>query len=132
MISITRLAMIRVLNVCVVAYTFFSTRTTRSYFTFILFTFLFQVQAYPSPEHRSAALANQSSMLYVCLFFTPATLHSQTAKMREIVDRFFPDNWVISYYMGMTANLIDSWESYKAAKQALNNTLEVCFYSRKS
>lgn len=84
-----------------------------------------QVQAYPSPEHRSAALANQSSMLYVCLFFTPATLHSQTAKMREIVDRFFPDNWVISYYMGMTANLIDSWESYKAAKQALNNTLEV-------
>ncbi|XP_071514464.1 WASH complex subunit 5 isoform X1 [Panulirus ornatus] len=84
-----------------------------------------QVQAYPSPEHRSAALANQAAMLCVCLYFTPATLHSQTAKMREIVDKYFPDNWVLSYYMGMTVNLIDAWEPYKAAKQALNNTLEV-------
>ncbi|XP_042234662.1 WASH complex subunit 5-like isoform X2 [Homarus americanus] len=84
-----------------------------------------QVQAYPSPEHRSAALANQAAMLFVCLYFTPATLHSQTAKMREIVDKYFPDNWVISYYMGMTVNLIDVWEPYKASKQALNNTLEV-------
>lgn len=83
-----------------------------------------QVQAYPSPEHRSAALANQAAMLYVCLYFTPSVLHSQTAKMREIVDKYFPDNWMISYYMGMTVNLIDAWEPYKAAKQALNNTLE--------
>lgn len=45
--------------------------------------------------------------------------------MREIVDKFFPDNWVVSYYMGLTANLIEAWEPYKAAKQALNNTLEV-------
>lgn len=44
--------------------------------------------------------------------------------MREIVDRFFPDNFVISVYMGMTVNLIDAWEPYKAAKQALNNTLD--------
>ncbi|XP_068228667.1 WASH complex subunit 5 [Palaemon carinicauda] len=84
-----------------------------------------QVQAYPSPEHRSAALANQAAMLYVCLYFTPSVLHSQTAKMREIVDKYFPDNWVISYYMGMTVNLIEAWDPYKAAKQALNNTLEV-------
>lgn len=84
-----------------------------------------QVAAYPSPEHRSTALANQASMLYICLFFTPATLHSQTGKMREIMDKYFPDNWVISYYMGKTVNLVDSWDSYKAAKQALNNTLEV-------
>ncbi|KAK7066277.1 hypothetical protein SK128_025439 [Halocaridina rubra] len=83
-----------------------------------------QVQAYPSPDHRSAALANQAAMLYVCLYFSPAVLFSQTAKMREIVDKYFPDNWVISYYMGMTVNLIDVWEPYKAAKQALNNTLE--------
>lgn len=26
--------------------------------------------------------------------------------------------------MGMTANLVDSWEPYKAAKTALGNTLE--------
>lgn len=83
------------------------------------------MQAYPSPEHRSAALANQAAMLYVCLYFMPNILNSQTAKMREIVDKFFPDNWVISYYMGLTVNLIEAWEPYKAAKQALNNTLEV-------
>ncbi|KAK3865433.1 hypothetical protein Pcinc_028961 [Petrolisthes cinctipes] len=84
-----------------------------------------QVEAYPSPEHRSAALANQAAMLVVCLYFTPATLNSQTARMREIVDKFFPDNWVVSYYMGITLNLIDAWEPYKAAKQALNNTVVI-------
>uniref|UniRef100_A0A6A7FVW9 Strumpellin n=1 Tax=Hirondellea gigas TaxID=1518452 RepID=A0A6A7FVW9_9CRUS len=83
-----------------------------------------QVSVYPSPEHRAAAFSNQAAMLYVCLYFTPQVLHSQTHKMREIVDRFFPDNWVVSYYMGSTVNLIEAWEPYKAAKQALNNTLE--------
>ena len=29
----------------------------------------------------------QAAMLYVCLFFTPKTLQSETAIMREIVDR---------------------------------------------
>ncbi|KAG0724668.1 WASH complex subunit 5 [Chionoecetes opilio] len=84
-----------------------------------------QVQAYPSPEHRSTALANQAAMLYVCLYFSPNILTSHTAKMRETVDKFFPDNWVLSYYMGLSVNLIEAWEPYKAAKQALNNTLEV-------
>jgi hypothetical protein len=27
--------------------------------------------------------------------------------------------------MGMTVNLIDAWEPYKAAKAALNNTLDL-------
>lgn len=53
-----------------------------------------QIAAYPFPEHRSTALASQSAMLYVCLFFQPNILHNQTAKMREIVDKYFPDNWV--------------------------------------
>lgn len=44
--------------------------------------------------------------------------------MREIVDRFFPDNWVISIYMGTVINLCDWWSPYKAARTALNNTLE--------
>ncbi|KAB7495837.1 WASH complex subunit strumpellin [Armadillidium nasatum] len=83
-----------------------------------------QVQAYPHPDHRSTALATQGGMLYVCLFFVPSTLHNHNSRMREIVDKFFSDNWVISYYMGRTVNLVDSWDSYKAAKQALNNTLE--------
>lgn len=102
-----------------------------------------QIAAYPLPEHRSTALANQASMLYVCLYFSPNILQSQQAKMREIVDKYFPDNWVnmfdlgkqtlqltlwefvkvISVYMGIIINLIDVWEPYKAAKTALQNTL---------
>jgi Hereditary spastic paraplegia protein strumpellin len=33
-------------------------------------------------------------MLYVILYFEPEILRSETATMREIVDKFFPDNWV--------------------------------------
>ncbi|XP_012862013.1 WASH complex subunit 5 [Echinops telfairi] len=84
-----------------------------------------QVSAYPLPEHRSTALANQAAMLYVILYFEPSILHSQQAKMREIVDKYFPDNWVITIYMGITVNLADAWEPYKAAKTALNNTLDL-------
>uniref|UniRef100_A0A3P9P9R4 WASH complex subunit 5 n=1 Tax=Poecilia reticulata TaxID=8081 RepID=A0A3P9P9R4_POERE len=83
-----------------------------------------QVSAYPLPEHRSTALANQAAMLYVCLFFSPSILQTQQAKMREIVDKYFPDNWVISIYMGITVNLVEAWEPYKAAKTALNYTLD--------
>lgn len=83
-----------------------------------------QISAYPLPEHRSMALATQAAMLYVVLYFAPEVLHHQPAKMREIVDKYFPDNWVISVYMGMTVNLVDAWEPYKAARQALLNTLD--------
>jgi WASH complex subunit strumpellin len=53
-----------------------------------------QMVAYPSPQHRSTALATQAAMLHVCLYFCPSVLHNQTASMRETVDKFFPDNWV--------------------------------------
>lgn len=81
-----------------------------------------QISAYPLPEHRSTALATQAAMLYVILYFSPQTLHSQQAKTREIVDKHFPDNWVTTIYMGIVVNLADAWDSYKAAKTALNNT----------
>lgn len=55
---------------------------------------LSQVSAYPLPEHRSTALATQAAMLYVILYFDPSILHTHQAKMREIVDKYFPDNWV--------------------------------------
>uniref|UniRef100_A0A2M4ABQ8 Strumpellin n=1 Tax=Anopheles triannulatus TaxID=58253 RepID=A0A2M4ABQ8_9DIPT len=85
-----------------------------------------QITVYPLPEQRSTALANQAGMLYVCLFFSPSqTLHSQPARMREIVDKFFSDNWIVSLYMGITVNLIAAWEPFKAAKTALSNTLDV-------
>lgn len=84
-----------------------------------------QVPVYPIPEHRTTALATQASILYVCLFFAPTTLHRGEACMREIVDKFFPDNWTLSLYMGITANLIDSWAPFKAAKAALSQTIAV-------
>lgn len=83
-----------------------------------------QLAVYPLSHHRSTALATQASMLYVCLFFATNILHNQTAMMRETVDKYFPDNWVISIYMGFTVNIIDMWEPFRAAKLALNNTLE--------
>uniref|UniRef100_UPI00359007A0 WASH complex subunit 5 n=1 Tax=Myxine glutinosa TaxID=7769 RepID=UPI00359007A0 len=83
-----------------------------------------QLSAYPLPEHRSTALGTQATMLYIILYFQPSVLHTQQAKMREIVDKFFPDNWVISIYMGMTVNLMEAWEPYKAARTALNNTMD--------
>lgn len=84
-----------------------------------------QVSAYPLPEHRSTALATQAAILYVVLYFQPSILHTHQAKMREIVDKYFPDNWIISIYMGFTVNLAEAWEPYKAAKVALNYTLDI-------
>ncbi len=43
--------------------------------------------------------------------------------MREIVDKHFPDNWIISYYIGFTADLSVLWAPYKAAFQALQDTI---------
>ena len=42
--------------------------------------------------------------------------------MREIVDKYFSDNWVISLYMGHIVWLPEAWEGYKAAKAAISNT----------
>ena len=63
-------------------------------------------------------------MLVICLLFSHEILHNQTAKMIEIVDKFFPDNWVTSVYMGLITNLVELWEPYKAAKLALSNTIQ--------
>lgn len=45
--------------------------------------------------------------------------------MREIVDKHFPDNWVIAYYLGFIVDLSVAWEPYKAARSALANTLQI-------
>lgn len=81
-----------------------------------------QLAVYTIPEHQASALATQATMLVVCLFFTPHYLHTDTSKMREIADKFFPSNWIIPIYMGVTINVIDFWENFKAAKQALSIT----------
>ena len=38
-------------------------------------------------------------MLFVCLFFAPSILENEASTMREIVDKFFPDNWVCMYHL---------------------------------
>jgi len=83
-----------------------------------------QMKEWPSPQHRTTALANQAAILYVVLFFVPDTLHKENAAMREIVDKHFSDNWVISFYMGFVVDLSIMWEPYKAAMAALKNTLD--------
>lgn len=83
-----------------------------------------QMKIFPQPEHRSHALSRQACMLYIILFFKVEILQNENAIMREIVDKFFPDNWILSIYMGsLIVNLAESWDTYKAARSALNNTL---------
>lgn len=84
-----------------------------------------QMQCYPLPEHRSTALATQAAMLYVILYFAPQLLSSEQASMREIVDKHFADNWVISFFLGYTVDLSLEWERYPAAMTALNNTIGI-------
>lgn len=45
--------------------------------------------------------------------------------MREIVDKHFYDNWVITFYLGYYVDLTIEWKNYKAAKKALDNTLDL-------
>jgi len=78
-----------------------------------------QVSSYPNPDHRSTALANQATMLYIMLYFAPDMLQNDQAKMREIVDKHFPDNWVIGYYMGITVDLTEAWDLYKVRGASL-------------
>lgn len=86
-----------------------------------------QKLVYPAPEHRSAALAQQASLVYVILLFSPQAMTSNKTMMREIVDKHFGDNWIVPLYMGSIVDLSVEWAPYKAARDALNmDTLTVC------
>lgn len=80
-----------------------------------------QAIAYPDPDHRSFALSGQASLLYVILYFCPNVLHDEQGLMREIVDKHFGDNWVISIFMGVIVDLKSWWEPYEAASSAIRN-----------
>jgi WASH complex subunit strumpellin len=45
--------------------------------------------------------------------------------MREIVDKHFPDNWVVPIYQGHLVDLTSYWttESFEAASRALGNNI---------
>jgi len=81
------------------------------------------IRIYPAPDHRSVALSQQAAMLYVVLYFAPDILNGRLNTMREIVDKHFNDNWIISVHMGWVVNLSQEWNRYRAAREALKNTL---------
>eukprot|EP01012_Entosiphon_sulcatum_P036838 TRINITY_DN4706_c0_g1_i1.p1 TRINITY_DN4706_c0_g1~~TRINITY_DN4706_c0_g1_i1.p1 ORF type:complete len:1149 (-),score=298.23 TRINITY_DN4706_c0_g1_i1:138-3584(-) len=78
---------------------------------------------YPSPDHRSTALSTQAAMLYVLLYFQSDVLKNNQPVMREIVDKHFPDNWIINWHMGFFVDLSVVWAPYKAANKAITNIL---------
>ena len=78
-------------------------------------------RVFSTPTLRATALSRQASMLYVILFFSPATLHKNKSAMREVVDKHFSDNWVLPLYMGHLVDLSVEWQPYKAASEALNS-----------
>ena len=59
------------------------------------------------------------------LCFVPRILEKENAKMREIVDKHFPDNWVIPVYQGHLVDLTSYWggETFLAAQKALSNNI---------
>ena len=85
---------------------------------------------FPHPAHRSVALATQAAMVYVILWFAPDVLRHEKAAMREIVDKHFPDSWVMSYHCGYVVDLSVMWAPYPAASEALANTLEPAHVQR--
>ncbi|GLD95033.1 hypothetical protein PINS_up003658 [Pythium insidiosum] len=78
-----------------------------------------QEPSFPHRNHRSTRLAAQASMLFVILFFAPDILIHEKATMREIVDRHFNDNFILTTYMGAVADLSLEWAAYPAARLAL-------------
>jgi len=89
-------------------------------------------RAYPHPDDRSVALSQQAAMLYMILYLSPDTLHRENAVMREIADKYFPDNWVITYYLGFTVDLSQVWDQFKAARGAIQNTMQMANVTRTS
>jgi WASH complex subunit strumpellin len=53
--------------------------------------------------------------MFVLLSFCPKILEKENAKMREIVDKHFPDNWVIPIYQGHLVDVTEYWKPFPAA-----------------
>ncbi|XP_078154824.1 uncharacterized protein LOC144550941 isoform X3 [Carex rostrata] len=73
---------------------------------------------YTDPIHRTMALSRQGAHLFVLLFYSHGFLFN-SAFMREVVDRFFKDNWVVPVVLHFSVDLLVSWDPYREAKAAL-------------
>ena len=89
-----------------------------------------QLTSYPSSAHRSVALSTQASMIFVSSFFIPNLLNEEMTRMREIVDKHFPDNWIIPIYQGYLVDLTQYWGQFEASKKALNNNVNEVIVSK--
>ncbi|XP_038989375.1 WASH complex subunit 5-like isoform X3 [Phoenix dactylifera] len=85
-----------------------------------------QVHHYPDPQHRTVALSLQSGYLYILLFYSPEFLRNGFV-MREIVDRFFRDCWVVPIFLHFVVDLFVSWDAYKEAKASLSSSVSPTF-----
>uniref|UniRef100_A0A0E0H049 WASH complex subunit strumpellin n=1 Tax=Oryza nivara TaxID=4536 RepID=A0A0E0H049_ORYNI len=89
------------------------------------------VRFYPDPQHRTTALSLQGGHMYVLLFYSRDLLHNGLA-MREIVDRFFKDNWVVPIFLHFSVDLLVSWDAFKEAKSSLVSCLSPTFVRDRS
>ena len=79
---------------------------------------------YPGFEHKTVRLSFQAPMIFVVLYFQPKVMENKHGLTREIIDKFFDDNWVIPLYTGITIDLFSEWQHYGDTKVALDNILK--------
>jgi len=88
-------------------------------------------RAWPSPEHRGTALANQAALLFSTLLLAecPSShavsgpLSANRAEMREICDKHFNEQWVVSLCPGFIVDLELEWAPFPAARGALSESI---------
>lgn len=78
---------------------------------------------YPDPSHRTTALSLQSGYVYVLLYHIPSTLINETSVMKAITEKFYADNWIVSWAPGFNSDLSQDWDKYKIARSALKYTM---------
>ena len=80
--------------------------------------------AFPSYDQRSSKLGQQAAMLVVVLFFDPQILKQNTSMMRQIIDRFFHDTWVVPLVNGTVIDLSIEWGiRFPAAMNAIGHVI---------
>mmetsp|Transcript_22494 Transcript_22494/g.33658 ORF Transcript_22494/g.33658 Transcript_22494/m.33658 type:complete len:250 (+) Transcript_22494:119-868(+) len=81
--------------------------------------------AFPSYEHRSSKLSQQAAMLVVVLFFHPQIMEQNLSLMRQAVDKFFHDTWVVPLYNGTVIDLSIEWGNrFPAAEDAIKTVID--------
>uniref|UniRef100_A0A915M7T5 Uncharacterized protein n=1 Tax=Meloidogyne javanica TaxID=6303 RepID=A0A915M7T5_MELJA len=65
--------------------------------------------------------------VYICLYFEEGhqTLKNQFSIMRQLIDNYFNDRWILHFHVDFKVNLHEKWEGYKAANAALQNVREL-------